>query len=93
MRYSIDSGLIDFAKGIVVPFEQLLVELMSLTAEDAKALGCEQELGSVRDILSRGTSAHRQLKAYELAAAAGAEPEDCLKAVVDTLVTDTAEGV
>lgn len=93
MRYSFDGGLIDFAKGKVAPFEQLLAELMSLTAEDAQALGCEKELGAVRDILGRGTSAHRQLKAYELAAAAGAEPDDCLKAVVDTLVTDTAEGV
>jgi carboxylate-amine ligase len=93
MRYSFDDGLIDFAKGKVVPFEQLLAEIMTLTAEDAMELGCEKELGSVQDILSRGTSAHRQLKAYELAAAAGSSPEDCLKSVVDTLVTDTAEGL
>jgi carboxylate-amine ligase len=93
MRYSFDDGLIDFAKGRIVPFEDLLEEILSLTAEDAKALGCEQELAHVREILSRGTSAHRQLKAYELAHAAGKDVEDCLKAVVDTVVADTAEGL
>ena len=93
MRYSFDEGLIDFAKGKLIPFEQLLDEILALTAEDAKALGCEEEVGSVRDILTRGTSAHRQLKAYELASAAGKDTEECLMAVVDTLVSDTAEGL
>ncbi|MGB5625399.1 MAG: carboxylate-amine ligase, partial [Woeseiaceae bacterium] len=34
MRYSFDEGLIDLAKGAVVPFEDLLDELLSLIAED-----------------------------------------------------------
>ncbi|MBT8103215.1 MAG: carboxylate-amine ligase, partial [Gammaproteobacteria bacterium] len=57
MRYSFDEGLVDLAKGAVVPFEDLLDELLSLVAEDAKALNCEKEISGVRDILSRGTSA------------------------------------
>ena len=93
MRYSFDEGLIDFARGKVVPFEELLDEILNLISEDAAALGCEAEVGSVRDILSRGTSAHRQLKTHELAAAAGETPEKCLMAVVDTLIEDTAEGL
>jgi len=93
MRYSYDEGLIDFAKGQVVPFRGLLDEILGLTAEDAAALGCEKEVASVNEILSRGTSSHRQLKAHELAAASGKSPEDCLKAVVDTLVADTADGL
>ncbi|MGH8130251.1 MAG: carboxylate-amine ligase [Steroidobacteraceae bacterium] len=93
MRYSFDSGLIDFAKGKVVPFETLLEEILVLTAEDAEALGCEEEVGGLRDILSRGTSAHRQLKAHELAMASGGASEDCLRAVVDTLIADTREGL
>ncbi len=48
---------------------------------------------AVRDIISRGTSAHRQLKTYELAQAAGSSEEECLRAVVDTLVADTADGL
>ena len=91
MRYSFDEGLIDFAKGAIVPFEALLEEILALTAEDAEALGCVSEVASVRGILSRGTSAHRQLKAHELATAAGKSSEEALMAVVDTLIEDTAE--
>ncbi len=93
MRYSFDEGLIDFAKGKIVPFEHLLDEILELTYEDARALDCEAEIGSVRDILSRGTSAHRQLKARELSLAAGNSSADALNAVVDTLISDTAEGL
>ena len=93
MRYSFDEGLIDLAKGVVVPFEDLLDELLSLVAQDARALGCVNELSKVRDILSRGTSAHRQLRDYELERANGASAEEALKSVVDTLITDTTEGL
>jgi carboxylate-amine ligase len=93
MRYSFDEGLIDFAKGAVVPFVELLEELLELTAEDAEALQCENEIASVRDIMSRGTSAHRQLKAHELETAAGKNNDEALKAVVDMLIEDTAEGL
>jgi carboxylate-amine ligase len=93
MRYSFDEGLIDLAKGEVVPFEQLISELCSLVSEDAKALGCEKEIKGIHNILSRGTSAHRQLKDYELELASGASTEASLKSVVDTLILDTAEGV
>ncbi len=93
MRYSFDEGLIDLAKGRVVPFPELLDELLELVAEDAEALGCEEELADVRNILTRGTSAHRQLKSYESAQAAGNNEDDCLKAVVDTLIADTAGGL
>jgi carboxylate-amine ligase len=93
MRYSFDEGLIDLARGVVVPFEQLISELCSLISEDAKALGCEKEIKGIHNILSRGTSAHRQLRDYELERASGASVEDSLKAVVDTLIADTAEGL
>ncbi len=93
MRYSIDEGLIDFAKGVIVPFEELLEEVLHLTADDAEALGCKSELAHLRDILSRGTSAHRQLKAHELAIAAGKSADEALVSVVDTLIEDTAEGL
>ncbi len=93
MRYSYDEGLIDLARGRVVPFTELVDELCSLVAEDAHALGCESEIKGIHDILSRGTSAHRQLKDYELECASGATSKDALKSVVDTLIVDTAEGL
>ena len=93
MRYSFDEGLIDLAKGAVVPFDQLLDEILELVAEDAEALDCQEEVASVRNIMTRGTSAHRQLRAYELEQANGASDEDALKAVVDTLIQDTKESL
>ena len=93
MRYSFDEGMIDLAKGSVGPFEDLMDEMLSLVSEDAKALGCERELAGIHEILSRGTSAHRQLKDYELERASGSSVEESLKAVVGTLVADTAEGL
>ncbi len=93
MRYSFDEGLIDLARGAVVPFDELLEEMLGLVAEDAVALGCTKEVAAVRDILSRGTSAHRQLRDFEQAQAAGKSVEDSLKTVVDTLIASTAEGL
>lgn len=93
MRYSFDEGLIDLAKGAVVPFEELIDEMLSLIAEDAEALNCEAEIAHVRNILARGTSAHRQLETYEDEMAAGAGSDAALQAVVDTLIKDTAEGL
>ena len=93
MRYSFDEGLIDFAKGKIVPFDQLLDEILELTYEDARKLDCESEVAAVRDILTRGTSAHRQRKAHELALAAGKSPDEALRSVVDTLINDTQEGI
>ena len=92
MRYSFDEGLIDFARGTIVPFDQLLDEILELTYEDARALECEAEIASVRDILSRGTSAHRQLRTYELALASEKTREQALESVVDTLISDTKDG-
>ncbi|MDH4125794.1 MAG: carboxylate-amine ligase [Gammaproteobacteria bacterium] len=93
MRYSFDEGLIDLAKGRVVPYVDLLDEILSLVAEDAEALDCASEVGRVRDILVRGTSAHRQLKTFEINQASGASPTEALNAVVDALIEDTAKGL
>ena len=93
MRYSFDEGLIDLGKGGVVDFETLLDEILSLVSDDAKALGCVEEVARTRNILTRGTSAHRQRKCYELEQADGKESAECLRAVVDMLISDTARGV
>ncbi|MGB5346916.1 MAG: carboxylate-amine ligase [Woeseia sp.] len=93
MRYSFDAGMIDFAKGELVPYRELMEEILELTAEDAEFLGCVAEVAAVRDILDRGTSAHRQLRAHALAVAAGKDPQECLNVVVDTLIADTREGL
>ena len=90
MRYSLDEGLVDLARGEVVPCEELLEELLDLVAEDAEALGCKDIIGHVRSILQRGTSAHRQLAIYYDTLGQGAAPEEALHAVVDFLIEETA---
>jgi carboxylate-amine ligase len=92
-RYGIDEGLVDFGKGCIVPYAELLEELIQLVDEDAAAFGCRAEVASARDILARGTSAHRQRATYQGALAAGAGRDEALKAVVDMLIAETVEGL
>jgi carboxylate-amine ligase len=93
MRYGSDEGLLDLARGEVVPFAELLEELIDLVREDAVALGCMSELEHARTILKRGTSAHRQVRVYEEARARGASEREALIAVVDWLIRETASGL
>jgi carboxylate-amine ligase len=51
------------------------------------------EIRHGRKILKRGTSAHRQLAVYQKAVAAGAEPQEALKKVVDFLIKETVAGL
>ncbi len=92
-RYGMDEGLIDFGRGEVVPYPDLVEELIALITRDAEALGCLDELLAVRDIIKRGTSADRQRKTYDSALAQRKSPNEALKAVVDQLVAETIEGV
>ena len=89
-RYGIDETLIDFGIGRQVPYTDLLDEILELVAEDVEALGCASEISAVRDILRRGTSAHRQRSAYRDAEARGATREEAIAEVVRVLVSDTA---
>ena len=88
-RYGFDEGLVDFGLGRVVPYADLLEELLAYIAEDAEALGCRAEVEHARTILARGTSAHRQLDIYNTAVAGGTEPGEALRAVVRDLVSET----
>lgn len=90
MRYSYDEGLIDLAKGQVVPFPDLLEEMLDLVEEDGEALGCREEVLNCRKILESGTSAHKQIATYEGAKKAGATEREALNAVVDMLIEETA---
>jgi glutamate---cysteine ligase / carboxylate-amine ligase len=93
MRYSFDEQLLDLAKGELVPFGDLLEELLGLVREDAEALGCLAETEHARTILKRGTSAHRQLAVFEKARTHGASEREALEAVVDFLVRETASAL
>jgi len=90
MRYSYDAGLLDLGRQSVVPFAELLEELLALVAEDAEVLGCSAEIARLPEIMARGTSAHRQLQVYDQAVQQGATVEEALGAVVNWLITETA---
>jgi carboxylate-amine ligase len=89
MRYGTEAGLLDLARGELVAFPTLVEELLELVREDARSLGCLAEVEHARTLLARGTSAQRQLAAYDGARAAGADEHAALVAVVDHLVAET----
>ena len=92
-RYGIDQGLVDFGRGVVVDYAELVEEMIALCAEDAEALGCASEVAHARRIIERGTSAHWQLRTFRDAVAAGASQREALEAVVDMLVEETMHGI
>jgi carboxylate-amine ligase len=92
-RYGVYGGLVDFGLGEVVPFPDLLEELLNLVAEDAEMLDWELEIENTREIALRGTSAHRQLALYNEAIKSGADKQEALVQVVDALIIETVSGV
>jgi carboxylate-amine ligase len=92
-RYGTDQGLVDFGKGAIVPYAELLEEILALVDQDTRYFECTEEVLHAREILARGTSAHRQLAVFEHALADGASRPDALAAVVDWLIEETARGL
>ena len=92
-RYGFDGGLIDFGKGKIVPYPELLEEILALIRDDAEHFECVAEVEHGRTILARGTSAHRQLAAWQAARDAGKEGTAALHDVVDMLRQDFAHGL
>jgi glutamate---cysteine ligase / carboxylate-amine ligase len=92
-RYGSDQGLVDFGRSAIVSYAELLEEILTLVDQDARRFGCLAEVTHAREILSRGTSADRQIAAFERALSAGATRDDALAAVVDWLIAETTSGV
>jgi carboxylate-amine ligase len=92
-RYGFDEGLVDFGRGEIVPYGDLLEEIIELVREDAEYFGCLDEIEHARTVFARGTSAHQQLAAYNLALQEGAERREALEAVVDWLIEETVAGL
>ncbi len=91
MRYSFDEGLIDLAKGEVIPYPNLLEEIMAFVEEDALQLGCSHEIENLNRILDEGTSAHNQLIVYNKALESGSTHQEALVEVVDWLIEQTVK--
>jgi carboxylate-amine ligase len=86
VRFGLDGKLIDFGKQRELPARELIRELLEWFVDDVlDDLGSRKEVELAFRILNEGTSADRQLRVYE-------QTGD-LKAVVDNLIEETAEGV
>ncbi len=92
-RYGMTRHMIDMSRGKCIDFGSLTEELIEIVEEDARALDCWEEVRNSRKILNRGTSACRQLQAYEDATTNGADTHEALVKVVDLLVEETGEGI
>jgi len=92
-RYGTAGSLVDFGKGTLVPFPDLVEEIVELVSQDAIEFDVRDEIRHARNIIHDGTSAHRQLAAHEKAIADGANDREALQAVVDELIVDTLYGI
>ena len=92
-RYGLDEGMVDFGRGEIVPFSDLMEELFGILREDAECFDCVKEIEHARRIIKRGTSSHMQVEAYREALRSGATREAALRRVVDVLIEATAAGL
>ena len=85
-RYGIKAEMADFGKRILVPFAELINELVEILRPFAEKLDCVAEIEHARIIARRGSSADHQLRIYADAVSGGATDHEAQTAVVDWLV-------
>jgi glutamate---cysteine ligase / carboxylate-amine ligase len=86
VRFGLDGNLIDFGKAKELPARELIAEMLEWFVDDVvDELGSRREVEYAFEIMRGGTSADRQLRVYQ-------ETGD-LRAVVDHVIAETAEGV
>jgi carboxylate-amine ligase len=86
VRFGLDGKLIDFGKEQELPARELITEMLAWFVDDVvDELGSRPEVEYAFRIMREGTSADRQLATFERTGD--------LKAVVDQLIAETAEGV
>lgn len=92
-RYGFEEGLIDFGKRKIVPYATLFEEILKLIREDAEYFGCVAEVEHGRTIMKRGSSAHRQIAAWQKSRDAGKDETTALRDAVEMLRKDTVHGL
>ncbi|HSK07652.1 MAG TPA: carboxylate-amine ligase [Acidimicrobiia bacterium] len=92
-RYGTDGSLIDFGRGELVPFPDLVEEAIEMLAQDAAEFDVIEQLRHMRTIAREGTSAHRQLSVYRAALEGGVGERKAQESVVDHLIEDTMFGL
>ncbi len=85
-RHGLDADIVVDEKGTVRPVRQALTDLVEDLMPTAARLGCEAELADVERVLRIGASYQRQR-------AVAAQHDGDLRHVVDSLLTEMAEGL
>jgi carboxylate-amine ligase len=86
IRFGLDGNLIDFGRSQELPARALITEMLEWFVDDVvDELGSRKEVEYAYKILEEGSSADRQLATYERTGD--------LKAVVDQLIAETADGL
>jgi carboxylate-amine ligase len=88
-RYGIDAGMIDFQRQSIVGFDELMPQWLKTIEPAADELSCGRETQDSLCILTRGTSAHRQIQIYNQALSKGSSSEQAITEVVDWLIAET----
>ena len=92
-RYGVLAFLADNAFGGRSDIDEITAALVDELAEDAQALGCEDELRRATTIIREGTGADRQIDLYRLRRLEGDSEAQALREVVDAAVVETREGL
>jgi len=91
-RYGLKAQLIDETRNVCVAVPQRLDEALDLVAPDAQVLNAVEALQTLKEILKRGTSAHRQEAQYNASRTAGLGHLYALRAATDWLLETTLIG-
>ena len=75
-----------------VDIDDVVNELVKELAEDARALGCEEETRRALAIVREGTAADRQVDLYRLRLLEGDTEAEALRRVIDMVLAETREG-
>ena len=92
-RYGVLAFLGDTMNGGRVDIADMVTRLVDDLSEDAQALGCENELRHILDIIREGAGADRQIDCYRLNLLDGATNEEALRSVVDMTLAETIAGI
>lgn len=91
-RHGIHGAFIDWSTRTMRPVAELVEDMLAMLEPDGVALGCAEELRSVRAILQSGTSADQQIALETDARGRGKTGEEALAEIVDWLALATRGG-
>lgn len=90
-RYGIHGSFVDRNSRRAITIPEVVDALIDQVADDARALGCTDEVALARDILQRGTSADMQISVFREAEHRTGSRTEALRAVTGWLADTTLQ--